>query len=465
MKKISNNPYRRPEHWRNIFLLTTFILAVNAGFLAATYLTGTSRPWINLDYSLALVLFAFRWTAAGWAAGLIFLTIDALSTLSQLFPYPRLSDLVYLLSFTSLSSSEHRLLLGLAGTALACKLMTMSAMGKRITPLSSLITFNTLIIFAFLMTKAGNNESNAPTYRDLNTPIIFSQTSAFISMRSSSFLDQFDGDDDIFRSAPAGATRAWLDEPQSILADRLLLVVVESWGVSELPELNEGLLSPLRAIASESFQTGNINFNGLTISGELRELCKIAPLHLNLRDIQSGFENCLPNKLQDAGYTTGAMHGATSLMYDRRHWYPRVGFQETTFFEDRIWPRRCYSFPGACDLDMLPVLEDFFSKPGKRFMYWLTLNTHAPYDLRDLRGPAADCTALNLPEETETCRLIRLQADFFAGLAEQLRHESLRDVDVIIVGDHAPNMLNLKEREENFRSGSVPWVRFKTPAQ
>ena len=187
------------------------------------------------------------------------------------------------------------------------------------------------------------------------------------------------------------------------------------------------------------------------------------PLHFDLREVQTGFEDCLPNRLQAAGYATGAMHGATSLMYDRRHWYPRAGFQETVFFEDRIWPRRCYSFPGACDLDMLPVLEEFFSRPGKRFMYWLTLNTHAPYDLRDLRNSTVDCSAFNIPEDTESCRLIRLQSDFFNGLADKLAHESLKGVEVIIVGDHAPNMLNLKERDKDFRSSSVPWVRFKVP--
>lgn len=447
----------------NPALSIALALALNAGFLIAANLTGTDRAWINLDYAIAVVLIAFGLPSLGLTLAALFLLTDALVLLGQLYPFPRLSDLLYLLKFTALASTDHLLLMMAVMVIFAGKLVTLSIAGKRITPLTALITLNILAASAWLLMSTSGDGDRMATYRKLEAPAIASQTSTLISMRSSAFLDQLNGDGSALNPGPDGASQPWFNQLGN--EDRLLLIVVESWGSTNSPRVNETLLAPLISLSEGKYQSGEMLFHGFTIAGELRELCKLTPLHFDLRKTQVGFENCLPNKLQDAGYTTGAMHGATSLMYDRRHWYPRVGFQETTFFEDRIWPRRCYSFPGACDLDMLPVLEDFFSKPGKRFMYWLTLNTHAPYDLRDLRGPAADCTALNLPEETETCRLIRLQADFFAGLAEQLRHESLRDVDVIIVGDHAPNMLNLKEREENFRSGSVPWVRFKTPAQ
>jgi len=99
---------------------------------------------------------------------------------------------------------------------------------------------------------------------------------------------------------------------------------------------------------------------------------------------------------------------------------------------------------------MLSELESFFSQPGKRFMYWLTLNTHAPYDLRDLRADHFDCEAHGIGENTESCRLLKLQADFFAGLAQQLRTDAMKGVDVIIVGDHAPKLMNIEEKEKNF---------------
>jgi phosphoglycerol transferase MdoB-like AlkP superfamily enzyme len=178
--------------------------------------------------------------------------------------------------------------------------------------------------------------------------------------------------------------------------------------------------------------------------------------------VETGFENCLPKRLLAAGYKTAAMHGATSLMYDRRHWYPRAGFEKMTFFEDRVWPQRCYSFPGACDLDMLPELEKFFGQPGKRFMYWLTLNSHAPYDLRDLRVDHFNCAAHGISDNTEVCRLLKLQADFFSGLAQQLRSDTLKGVDVIIVGDHAPSLINLEDKTAIFAPSVVPWVRLKT---
>src|SRR5690606_13493838 len=117
---------------------------------------------------------------------------------------------------------------------------------------------------------------------------------------------------------------------------------------------------------------------------ELRELCMLQTNSYDLADLKQGFEPCLANRLKARGYSAVAMHGATGMMYDRRHWYPRAGFQEAIFFEDNIWPRRCFSFPGACDLDMLTEIEGFFAGPGSKFFYWLTLNSHAPYDRRDI---------------------------------------------------------------------------------
>lgn len=448
---------------RELVLPVMILLAVNLGFITASHLTGATRPWMNVDYALAIVFFSAGFPVIGWLLGLFFLLADSLVLLGQLFPFPRFTDLVYLLSFTSLASTKHLLLIGAAGATLAAKLVAIAIAGRRITPLNALIIFNALIIGFFVITSSRDDKSDVTTYRSPNAPLIASQTSVFMSMRSSAFLDQFSDDGAPFSPGSGGATGVWLKELDSTTQQRLLLIVAESWGMTTDPAVNDALLEPLRSLFPETFERGQLRFDGFTISGELRELCNLVPLHFDLRKVQTGFEDCLPNRLQAAGYATGAMHGATSLMYDRRHWYPRAGFQETVFFEDRIWPRRCYSFPGACDLDMLPVLEEFFSRPGKRFMYWLTLNTHAPYDLRDLRNSTVDCSAFNIPEDTESCRLIRLQSDFFNGLADKLAHESLKGVEVIIVGDHAPNMLNLKERDKDFRSSSVPWVRFKVP--
>lgn len=446
----------------NMLIAMGTVFLLNAGFVVVAHAIGAPRPWVNLDYAVALVLFAFGFPALGAVLGLAFLLSDTLVLVGQIFPFPRISDLFYLLKFSALASASHQVLIFGVVVLVAAKLAGLLVAGRRVKPMSALIVLNVLVATTYLLAQFRDDGGLATKYWRVQTPAVASQVSSLLSMRSSLFLDFFEHEGDAFKPGPVGASAAWDAEVVSKHHDRLLLLVIESWGVPLNQEIERALLSPLRQVPAAAFDTGHTKFAGFTIGGELRELCRLTPLHFNLRDVETGFENCLPKRLQAAGYTTAAIHGATSMMYDRRHWYPRAGFDEMTFFEDRVWPRRCYSFPGACDLDMLPELDNFFSQPGKRFMYWLTLNTHAPYDARDLRADHFDCMAYEIGENTETCRLLKLKADFFAGLAQQLRSDAMKDVEVIIVGDHAPKMMDIEEKAANFTMDSVPWVRFRT---
>lgn len=468
MTQTETTAKQETSQLRNVILAVILLFAMNIGFLVASWLTGANRPLVNLDYAFAITLISFGFPILGLTAGLLFLFFDILVLAGQLFPFPRISDFLYLLKFTALTSTEHLLLIIGALATLLFKLAILYWSGKRISRLSSLATLNLLLAATSLILINDNEETRYATYRRLTPPAVGSLASSLFSMRSSSFLSNFEGTTEEFSPSGAGATLPWLNHATDAIEDRLLLIIVESWGVTKNPEINNTLLSPLRSMTAETIESGEIKFDGFTITGELRELCQLKPSHFNLRDTETGFENCLPNRLQALGYMTAAMHGATSLMYDRRHWYPRAGFQKTTFFEDRIWPRRCHSFPGACDYDMLSELERFFDEPGKRFMYWLTLNTHAPYDLRDLRdsqNPKFECEKFDISEDTETCRLLKLQAEFFNNLAESLVKAEMMNTDIIIVGDHAPKLSNLQEREASFLDGPVPWIRIKTQSQ
>jgi len=445
-----------------MLLAVSIVLVINLGFFGIAYTVGVQRPWVNLDYAVALVFCAFGLQVLAAVLALVFLLADTLVLVGQIFPFPRISDLLYLLKFSALASTLHQVLIFGVVALVAAKLAGLLVVGRRVTPLSALIVLNSLVVTTYFLAQLRGDEGFATKYWRIQTPAVASQVSSLFQMRNSRFLDFYGHDSDALEPGPAGASASWDVRTDSQIHDRLLLLLVESWGVPLNHDIENALLAPLREIPATAFETGHTNFDGFTIDGELRELCRLKALHFNLREVKKGFENCLPKRLKAAGYKTAAMHGATSMMYDRRHWYPRAGFDEMTFFEDKVWPRRCYSFPGACDLDMLPELENFFSQPGKRFMYWLTLNTHAPYDVRDLRADRFDCVAYGIGEDTESCRLLKLQADFFAGVAQQLRSDAMKGVDVIIVGDHAPKLMNIEEKRENFAIDSVPWVRIRT---
>lgn len=446
----------------NVMFAAATIIILNTGFFLFAYAIDAPRPCINLDYAVALTVYSFGFQILGVVLGLAFLLADSLVLIGQILPFPRISDLFYLLKFSVLTSTLHQALIFFAFALIAVKLSAIPILGKHTKPISALIVLNFLLVATYMFSQLRENENLTTKYWRVETPMVASQTSSLFMMRSSIFLDFFRKNGEAFKPGSPGASIQWSTQGVNSIEDRLLLIVVESWGEARNKKIEEALLAPFYQVPATLFETGNTKFDGFTIDGELRELCRLVTVHFNLRDIEAGFENCLPNQLKAAGYKTIAMHGATGMMYDRRHWYPRAGFEEIIFFEDRVWPKRCYSFPGACDLDMLPELANFFSQSGKRFMYWLTLNTHAPYDMRDLRTDHFDCVTYGVDKTSESCRLLKLKADFFAELAQQLRSDALKGVDVIIVGDHAPKMLNFEDKIESFSTDSVPWVRIKT---
>src|SRR5690606_34592577 len=138
---------------------------------------------------------------------------------------------------------------------------------------------------------------------------------------------------------------------------------------------------------------------------------------------------------------------------------------EQTFYESRIWPSRCFSFPGACDQDVADEVIHYFNTEGAKFVYWLTLNSHTPYDSKDIRTPVFfDCEKYGIDARLESCRNLQLQSQFFMDLSRLLGSEALAGVDVIIVADHAPVIMNLEERRAQFIGDKVPWVRLKTAA-
>lgn len=436
---------------------------INAGFLVVGWWFDLARPLFNIDYALVLLLITLGWRWVGGLLAVISLLGDTLVLVSQVLPFPRVSDLLYLLSFAPLVSAVHAVFLALALGLIVTKLVAFIWIGQRVTVKPALLVLNLLLLVLLYQVYVGDRQSTA-TYRHAAGGVVASQAVNFVLMRSDLFLEHYSGEGLELKARLPGATELWFDAVgKELVAPRLLLVLVESWGTPHDPAIQQALLAPLHRLPLQQWQQGTLNTVGTTLDGELRELCMLHSSRYNLTEITEGFENCLPNRLQQLGYETAAVHGATGMMYDRHHWYPRVGFQRQLFFESQPWPRRCFSFPGACDRDMAEAVKAFFSGEGRRFMYWLTLNSHAPYDLRDLHRPdVLDCQALMVSLESEVCRNLLLQAQFFADLAELLRSDSMAGMDVVVVSDHVPIIMNAAERQQYFVDGVIPWVRLVT---
>ena len=89
------------------------------------------------------------------------------------------------------------------------------------------------------------------------------------------------------------------------------------------------------------------------------------------------------------------------------------------------------------------------------------MNSHANYDRRDIFIDKFNCDAFNIVEKSQTCRNLKLQAQFFEILGNLIQVNEMSGVEVILVGDHTPPIFNQKEKEKYFDGNKVVAMKFK----
>jgi hypothetical protein len=213
------------------------------------------------------------------------------------------------------------------------------------------------------------------------------------------------------------------------------------------------------------FKQGSLQFLGLTAQAELRELCQLDTTFIDLREVKSGFQGCLPNLLVQRGYQTYGMHNATNFMYGRDSWYKLAGFQYTYFKENLGISKQCVPFDGICDWDLLPLLKQEFAQNNRIFSYWMTLTAHFYYTETDIHSERFQCAEYGIPKG-EICQNLRHQAQFFDNLAQIVDSPEMKGVEVIVVGDHVPPIfgypdLIFKREHPSTRKADVGWIHFK----
>ncbi len=449
--------------WRYSFFLIIAVAIPNAPFIATASYFELFRPLVNFDYILATLLVVAGYRLFGLCVLLASLSFDIFSVVPQVFPaIGSPSDLLELLPFAFLAPRSY--LLAIASTLFFCALLVivLLASGRRADPKAGLIVLNlSLFIYLYYLVY---DSSQAPNLRKgvREGSFIASQVANYFDYRETFWIKATDRSRDLRNVSYTGQLASWQRKVEEEFPQRSLLIINESWGANIDPRINQALLRPIinSQVALHDIQYGDVEFIGATVQAELRELCAQRELEEAYND---NFKQCIPNRLRQAGYATYAMHGADGSMYRRANWYPLIGFDKQTFFESRPWPNRCNSFPGACDLDMREEITDYFSLPGKRFMYWMTLNTHSWYDSRDIRKDVFDCAEMHVKEDTSTCRYLKLQAQFFYGLAEIIDDPRMAGVTIRIIGDHPPPIAVASERFKYFKEGSIGWLQFTIP--
>ena len=415
------------------------------------------RVFLNIDYVLVIGGIFFRKRIVAVFLFLLVSFFDFLNIFSQIFPFIRLADLLYLIKFAVYANPVNFLFfilyLFLGGAYLYIASQKINNSFKLVILLST-----NLLLVGWTIQNYFIDDSNSRIWNMQNDRYISSQMLNTYNVRTEGFIQGFSNQGDAFQNKKVDSASASIfKQPQPY--KKVLLVVNESWGVSQ-SEIQKNLLSHLlnQNNITDSWQK-TLSVNGFTLDGEIRELCQITLNHFNLKDQKVGFEHCLPNILKQQGYYTVAMHGATGAMYDRKYWYPKAGFEQTIFRESLPdLHSRCYSFPGFCDRDLQDEIVDVFTKHNKVFFYWLSLNTHVNYDLRDLVDNSFDCKQFNVDEKSSGCRNLKLQKQFFNQFSKLIQEPALKGTYVIVVGDHTPPIYD--ESRHIFKDGQVSMIGF-----
>lgn len=452
--------------------LVGYSVFCNLYFIIAMFYFGLGRPIVNLDYLLLLGIFLFPHSKI--RSTLLFISllsiylIDLLLQILQVFPFVRLTDLFYLSGFIFNGPILYRLILLLSIIIFFVIFFIIRDYFYKTINLN--LKKIILIIFSILLTLFTKHlihplEKDRP-YNQIERELVGSQLLFFIKFRQSSFIEAIGGDTTKLQPSPyKNATHPLFEQIKEhrLLSQKILLIVNESWGETNKPEHQQKILEPIyqKVNKLDFIQQGSFNFIGATVAGELRELCNKQPTNFNLKDSQKNeFKNCLPNQLKNLGYTTSANHGAMSILYDRSSWYPKAGFQHLYFFEQLSNSGNCKAFSGRCDVRIFPEIKKQLLASDKSFVYWMTLNTHAPYDdTVFLKG--LDCRALKVKVDSETCHNYELQYQFFQNLAKLIDDPRMQGLEVYIAGDHSPPIFNLSDNFFSFKGSDIAWVRFK----
>lgn len=457
---------------KNYLRIFAFLIFCNLFFAITSLCLGLGRPVVNLDYLFLLGFYFFPNQII--RSSLLFISfyilyfIDLLLLVLQIFPFIRLTDIFYLSAFIFNGPILYRtLLLVVAANFFISFFIIRDYLFKKIKLSCKQFIFIFSFIIVLLFTKHLLNPlSKNIVYGRFDTEWVNSQLLFFIKFRHSSFIEAIDGDATKLKPSPFdSATKPLFNQliRQQHLSKRVLLIVNESWGETYKPKDQQAILTPIyqKNDKLDFIQQGSFNFIGATVAGEIRELCQKQPTTFNLKEAQSiEFKDCLPNQFKKLGYQTYATHGAMSVMYDRSRWYPKAGFDHLYFFEQLQHAGSCRAFSGRCDVQLIPHIKKQLMSSDKSFVYWMTLNTHAPYDdYIFIKG--FDCAALRIKEATETCLNYKLQYQFFSALSELIDDPDMRGVEIYVAGDHSPPMFNISDNFFSFKGSDVAWIHFK----
>jgi hypothetical protein len=230
-----------------------------------------------------------------------------------------------------------------------------------------------------------------------------------------------------------------------------LLILVESFGLHSNPAVHAWLERQLwDADVALRYRKidGQVPFHGSTTNGELRELCGMAGSYRKVGTAQETLA-CLPQALDELGWTTTGLHGFSQAMFLRSLWWPRTGLQHLDFAEQLLAaesPRCGGAFAGACDADVIGKGFAIARSP-RQFAYVLTLNSHLPIKPGVLPDELRGICASERIEDAD-CQFVSILGNMLRAVRQGMKDAPASNVPLVVMaGDHAPPFSDRKIRE------------------
>lgn len=418
-----------------------------------------ARVPIDVDYFLCVLLLATANKYLKILGGLLFIGFfgaDMLFIALRCIPYEMpLPDFLYQLKALFKGPVIFRyfalgvLFLGIVQLALLCYFSPKAKAKSLFSVMVLCIVIATLLSFTVKINILGS-----PSYFFIKDYDKYSSLSKGVKLAPSIFPN---------------ATQPWFDklENKQPLTDKLLLVVNESWGVTKNKEAQQAILAKLKATGKfEFFDEKESKAAHSTSAGELREICagQVDSLNSLVAAHKSyGYARCLPNQLKAQGYHAVSVHALADILYDRLHWYPIIGFDEIYFGKDIDLPKDSFDNRSIFDPSLISFVAEKIQAHPKIILYWLTVTTHYNYREEEIKNHRFNCERYDIPRESEACRSLMLQAQYFDALADLISRPEMKGVEVIVAGDHEPPFLmdTNKANANFFVADEVYWIHFK----
>ena len=462
-KQSINIPYAK----KTILTLGLFLF-LNLLFQAISLHFGYKRNLLNAEMLFAFFLISLNLQIAGIVVFLISIGLEILLGIASVFYLFNAAQVWDMTEF--IFEARHTYLF-----AMIITLVTMLAVGIFIARIQKkrswrqalfILFFGVILIQSQWLLSSGNDTFFTPTLAE-RKHLLFGSTEHFVeeTLATNGWQVMGGAPDEKTEYVPirhpSAVQTLW---GNNAIPARMLLIVDEAWGMPHDARVLEKQIEALRTHKNiKNLVLTSVYAKGATAAGELRELCSVIPTRLNFRKLTaSTVGDCLPAKFNNMGYTTSAIHGAHGKMYNRAVWWPALGFDKVFLRETMpLKEVTCHSFPGYCDRTLLPLVEQRLQK-DKVFVYWMTLNTHMPYDSRDVISYRKDlCSPMNDTESsTILCNYQNLHTQFFEGLASLANIEEMKGVDVLIVGDHPP-IFDDQVLRDQFVDNQVPALSFQ----